>query len=112
MEMDSINAQERLEDQSESRELEFKQCAILPHIAPIHTAVGTRTWLQTVLTICVLKSSCNVASWRSQDNIPLKSSYIAQYPVLRIAQSAFTFYLPGRPIQTPAQLLWEAICYN
>ena len=27
------------------------------------------------------------------------SFYIAQYPVLRIAQSVFTLYFPGRPVQ-------------
>ena len=28
------------------------------------------------------------------------SSYIAQCPVLRTAQSAFTLYFPGRPVQS------------
>ena len=28
------------------------------------------------------------------------SSYIAQYPVLRTAQSVFTLYFPGRPAQS------------
>ena len=28
------------------------------------------------------------------------SSYIAQYPVFRVAQSAFTLYFPDRPVQS------------
>ena len=37
------------------------------------------------------------------------SSYIAQYPILRIAQSALYFIsLVGMFNQTPSQLLWEA----
>ncbi|KAK2161145.1 hypothetical protein NP493_1599g00001 [Ridgeia piscesae] len=37
------------------------------------------------------------------------SSYIAQYPILRIAQSALHFTsLADLFTQTPSQLLWEA----
>ena len=37
------------------------------------------------------------------------SSYIAQYPILRIAQSALHFTSPADLLnQTPSQLLWES----
>ena len=48
------------------------------------------------------KSIVNVA-WQIEyqkaiSNVKI-SSYIAQYPVLRIVQSAFTFYFPGKLVQ-------------
>ena len=54
--------------------------------------------------------NCHCREHNSMNNVDINvSSYIAQYPILRIVQSALQFTsLADLFNQTPFQLLWEA----